>query len=412
MSYVSHEPKRKRYRFCYYVNQKRNYINVPDSISRGWYRELEALIESLEQMARAGERSPSKETWNTLKSIRETNQAQYDRILNTKCFEPLDSESLTLSEAFDNYIAMQGQWRERTIANWKNTKARIAPSLGSRLVRSITLTEMQKFYESLRGDYSPATLEKDCKNIRQLWKSLKATGEIDENVLKDFSFALSDSLDRVADKSYIGVEWFVDALNSIAEKYIQQRTLFAYYRWMGARQSDPKGDTWEDVDLDSEIATVVRYCGKKRRKIGVCPIEANRFPLRQMLAQYKAHVIREKGEATGPLFPWLTEVTPSRQFRFFRLRMEQAGVLVWPEFFNSLRASRVVEIRQLPNGRKLEEMIIGHSAEVADLAYHPKVREEKNYDTVTKLFFQSFAVKETVDAVKCLTVDEKGKEVA
>lgn len=411
MSYVFHDKKNKRHRFYFMVNSKRKHLfDMSDAITKGTYRDFEALCEDLEQSNEAGT-NVSEASWEILKGFRETNEKVYTKLLNAGYFTPRDNRTLTLAEAFDKYIKRQHHWRRRTIENWTQTKRKLIEGfpldnpekpdqekelegLGAdALVKNITLEQMEEYFgrDGLRKHYSPATLEKDCKNLRAVWKTLHQRGDIEKNVLESLTFKLSDQYDRVADKDYVDPQWFAEALEAIPAEFIEQKTYLAYCRWMGARQSDPKGDKWEDVDLESSIATVIRWDGKKRQKIGICPIEQQRFPLRQMLAAYKAHVIREHGKATGKLFPWLETVSNSRIARFFKLRMERAGVEVWKSFFNSLRASRVVEIRQLPNGRKLEEMIIGHSAKIADMAYHPKARLEENHDVVKKLFFKSFS---------------------
>ena len=49
---------------------------------------------------------------------------------------------------------------------------------------------------------------------------------------------------------------------------------------------------------------------------------------------------------------------------------------MWANFFNALRASRSREIRAMRNGRKLEQLWIGHSEAVADLHYDVGNRTE------------------------------------
>ncbi len=87
------------------------------------------------------------------------------------------------------------------------------------------------------------------------------------------------------------------------------------------------------------------------------------------LKKWHQMVVNEHGKASGPIFPWLFQSSSANQYSYFVGRIKQKGVKVWPEFFNSLRASRAREIRRKVNGRQLEACWIGHSPEVADKHY-------------------------------------------
>ncbi len=55
MSYVFHDKKNKRHRFYFMVNSKRKHLfDMPDAITKGTYRDFEALCEDLEQSNEAG----------------------------------------------------------------------------------------------------------------------------------------------------------------------------------------------------------------------------------------------------------------------------------------------------------------------------------------------------------------------
>ena len=54
---------------------------------------------------------------------------------------------------------------------------------------------------------------------------------------------------------------------------------------------------------------------------------------------------------------------------------------MWQKFFNSLRSSRSIEVRRLPNGRFLEAKWIGHSADVADSHYDAVI--DTDFDAIT-----------------------------
>jgi hypothetical protein len=61
--------------------------------------------------------------------------------------------------------------------------------------------------------------------------------------------------------------------------------------------------------------------------------------------------------------------------------LKKNGIPVWQRFFNSLRSSRSIEVRRLPNGRFLEAKWIGHSVDVADSHYDAVI--DTDFDAVT-----------------------------
>ena len=163
-------------------------------------------------------------------------------------------------------------------------------------------------------------------------------------------------------KEFISSERFLKALDVIAP--LQQKTLLAYYRWMGARQNDAREDFWEDVNWTEKA--INRFDCKQNAKLGWCPIPHQLFPL---LKKWHEQVVLEKGKAEGPIFPWMRQCSSAAQRSFFISRLKKNGIPVWEKFFNSLRASRCIELRRLPNGRYLETQWIGHSADVSDIHY-------------------------------------------
>jgi hypothetical protein len=65
----------------------------------------------------------------------------------------------------------------------------------------------------------------------------------------------------------------------------------------------------------------------------------------------------------------MLQSSSANQSAFFISRLKKNAIPVWGKFLISLRSSRSIEVRRLPNGRFLEAKWIGHSAEVADLHY-------------------------------------------
>ena len=209
------------------------------------------------------------------------------------------------------------------------------------------------------------------KNLRQVFKELHENKDITENPIKDYRFKV-EKWERPKPVPPVSDELFVEVLRkAFIPSEIQQKTLFAYYRIMSARQNDPRfypeeghvGDHWEDVDINRKM--INRWNVKHKAKQGYQPVPSGMWKL---LMAWRDEVIAKEGQAVGPIFPWLNESTSSNQYQWFKRKVERI-VRSWEGFLKALRASRSREVRRMKNGRFLESQIVGHSEEVADKHY-------------------------------------------
>ena len=372
-----------------YLDGQRKSFGFPTKVlqDRKCRRQLEDCFEDIELKNRTGGKlEPS--TWVTLRHVEKTNPRVFRNLLRWNAVDPREAaaaKEMSIAEAFDDYINRVFA-SPRTIDNWNQTKRRLVSYFGEgKSIGSVTLLEMKRCFAELSKRFAAATLHKDHKNAKQLWRECSDNGQIASNPLAKFTYKVNRQ-DLVASKEYIDPAWFDAALACIQSK--QHRALFAYYRWLGARQNDPRGDHWEHLELDRDFPRVMRSDCKKKRKLGWCPIpEQAAIELRQ----WRDEVVEKEGKATGQIFPWLDGRSNARQHQYYVRRMKQRSVPVWSNFFNSLRASRSREIRALENGRKLEQLWIGHTEAVADLHYDvanceqdQKFIEDHYFDKVCK----------------------------
>jgi hypothetical protein len=350
-----------------YLNGDRKWCGFPRQVlqDKKFKRQLEDCFEDIELKNHTGGTLEAS-TWATLHRIEKTNPRVFRNLVKWNAIDPrgaVAGKEMSLAEAFEDYIGRVFT-SPRTIDNWNQTKRRLISYFGNqKTISGVTLLEMKQCFAELSKRYAASTLHKDHKNVKQLWRECSDNGQIATNALAKFSYKV-DRQDLVARKEYVTAAWFDAALACIQSQ--QQRALLAYYRWLGARQNDPKGDNWEDLELDRDFPRVLRYDCKKKRKLGWCPIPPQAAT---ELRQWREQVIAREGKAIGPIFPWLFGRSSSRGHQYYVRRMNRKKVPVWDSFFNSLRASRSREIRALENGRKLEQLWIGHSEAVADLHY-------------------------------------------
>ena len=350
-----------------YMNGQRKSFGFPKQVlqDKKYKRQLEDCFEDIELKNRTGGTLETS-SWVTLHQIEKTNPRVFKNLLQWNAVDPSETvagKEMLIAEAFDDYINRVFT-NLRTIDNWNQTKRRLVSYFGEKKsIASVTLLEMKQCFAELSKRFAAATLHKDHKNAKQLWRECSDNGQITSNPLAKFTYKVNRQ-DLVASKEYITPAWFESALACIKSK--QQRALFTYYRWLGARQNDPRGDHWENLELDRDFPRVLRSDCKKKRKLGWCPIP----PQAEIeLRQWREEVIAKEGKASGPIFPWLDGRSNARHHQYYVRRISQHKVPVWSNFFNSLRASRSREIRVLENGRKLEHMWIGHTEAVADLYY-------------------------------------------
>ncbi len=336
---------------------------LEDKANRKLRNALEDLYEELEKFSKFG-RELSKDANKTLDLVRAKYPKTYEKTIH-ECGLNRNDE-LTLKRAFDEYIATM-TWSKRTISKWNGTRDFLVQEFGEyKPLKEIDSINLQGLFKKLAArDYAPATLNKHLQRVKQLWGWYHGAGKLLTNPAKVVNLGYQQ-IQLVAVKPYIPMEDFVKAAGCITDQ--QAKTLLYYYRCMGARQNDPKGDRWEDVDWKNR--TINRSSRKGvEKKLGPCPI---RPELYDELVKWRDEVIAAKGKAEGEIFPWLFQTRPANQSKYFKSRIAaHPTVEVWPNFFNSLRASAVTDIRAQmgDQGRFFAGKWIGHNAQTADDHY-------------------------------------------
>ena len=352
------------------------------------YQWLRNLVREMERAAKSGSKLSDK-SLEAVRKLRRTNPQLIQEMSDEGWF--IAVTDYTIEEAFKEFIKQKERDgnASRTIKNWKNTAQRIFLYLNPTTPCSqITLKLVKDVFRSLRNHenrwgerFSPITLQKDSKNLRQLFRDLLENKDITENPIDKYRFKI-EKWERPKPVPPVSDDVFRKVLReTFIPEELQQKTLLAYYRIMSARQNDPRfypeeghvGDHWEDVDLKKKM--VNRWNVKHKAKQGYQPVPLGMWKL---LMTWREAVIANEGQAVGPIFPWLNESTPSAQYDWFKRRVERVVPGCWEGFLKALRASRSREVRRMDNGRFLESQIVGHSEEVAD----------KHYDAVEESDFE------------------------
>lgn len=377
---IYHRQDSDSIRFAIYLDGVRTFFGFPAAqlkASKVYFRELEDLFSDIE--AKHPSNSPLEDiSWHTIRRLEKSNKRVHQKVMKIGFVDQKKATALGLKEAFESYIDLKAteEWEPRTVNNWHQTKARVLQGFEPDiLISAITRAAMAKHFGDLRKKYGENTLVKDVKNVKQLWRHYFTEKAISVNAMWNLTFKRKKDRQAVnSGKEFVEPVAFQKALDAITP--LQQKTLLAYYRWMGARQNDAKGDNWEDVNWSKKA--INRFDCKRKRKLGWCPIPHQLFPL---LKSWHEQVIAEKGRAEGPIFPWMLKSSSANQSAFFVSRLKKSAIPVWRKFLISLRSSRSIEVRRLPNGRFLEAKWIGHSADVADSHYDAVI--DTDFDAIT-----------------------------
>lgn len=295
----------------------------------------------------------------------------------------IEYRNQTCDEAFAAYIAhraIKKNWGRLTKKNWVGGWNRLQTGgfNTEKKLSEVTETYLLECLNAIRKNFRFKTLEKDCKNFVQMYNYWWNKGVFEINALKECVFpeAKNDYGETIEggkekETEIVTEEQFLEAMEYVTifedggNVSKQHQALFAYWYFTGARKRDPIGDMWDD--LNDDWTTIKRFCIKRKKKLKHrSPIH---YKLRPYLKAWHDEVVKEKGEATGPIFPYLREVDGSAVYNWYFDRLKN-NVTVWKGLIQSLRVTRSQIIRrESENGRFLESIWVGHSQEVADASY-------------------------------------------
>ncbi len=348
------------------------------------HQHLTDLFDEIERNSRSGAElsEASKET------LRELDPFDVECWRNAGWFRSVTNFSL--GDAFDDYIDQRKktkQWKWRTENNHLASKRLIGTVLDlGKSVKVFSVREIVDAFAKLRDDFGHkwSTVEKPMKHMKAVFTHLIKNNDISENpfVHIDIQDFKPKNLKKGTTDDFVPLSSLWEFLNTFYEQELEQKTLMAYWRYMGARKFDPVEDYWDDLTQDENGNWwMMRWCIKSEDKLPeLCPVDEEFVPL---LLQYRDAMEEEHGSLKRvPMFPWLRrwhkwEVENKRNERrvdgyYTKRMMSRMGCQLWKPVIKSLRSSRSREYRRITNGAYLESIWIGHSQQIA----------ASNYDSV------------------------------
>ena len=272
-------------------------------------------------------------------------------------------------------VACLGEWVDRHIADRKDlspggkqkleqTRDKLTNYFGAaKRLRDITADSASKWRTRLRETLSEATCKTHCGNAKAFFSEAVERKLITESPMAHLA---SGSTAR-DDSQYIAAGDVLKVMHQLKNDELKLR--LAFCRFAGMRvDSEPPTLRWAHIDLKERKMRVAskktqRFAGKKMRIVPICDVL---YTL--LVAQWNGRSSDDEPVCKiGRLNGWHKEVIDRA--------IKAAGLKLWPDRFQSLRASYDTDIRDhLPD--YAADAITGHSGEVARKHYNQNVPDE------------------------------------
>jgi len=244
-------------------------------------------------------------------------------------------QSATLGDFVARYIEQRiPESADSTIVNFRQVERLLNKHLGSHSVmRSITEGQADEWRRAVARDYAEATLNKNVKRAKQIFKAALRCRVIDANPFADVRGGSETNDER---------KFFVE--RSVIDKAIdccpdtQWKLIISLARYGGLRTpSETLRLKWSDIDWAGDKFTVTspktkRY-GKGTRIV----------PLFPELRQYLADAFDNAQPGDEYVITRYRDTNSNLRTQFERI-LRKASVQAWPRLFQNLRASLETEL--------------------------------------------------------------------
>ncbi len=268
-------------------------------------------------------------------------------------------------------------WKANTIKNFTQVYDALNEYFASVRISDLDESKAKDFWKWLRSErgLSENTCRKHFQRCRQVFDDA-----VEQRVLLRNPFRVKEIKVTVgaAKKDYVEETDVQAVIDHLPADKTEWRLLFAFSRYVGCRvPSEIEDLTWNDIDWTSNTILIrskktERYEGGATRKVPI-------FPQIQSLLLAHAEAVPP---GTVYVFPTLRKhsnlATTAKKY------VEAAGVKLWPEFWNSLRASRETDLMD-SHGIRRACAWIGNSPAIAmkhySLMKHTDYMDAGNIDS-------------------------------
>ncbi len=244
----------------------------------------------------------------------------------------------TVADCIAAYISRKTvDWTSGTISNYRQVETLLKEYFENTRVAEVSPNETKAFWAWMRKEKSLAdnTCRKHFQRCRQTFDDAIEQGVIVRNPFRVSEIKITVG---VAAKKYIEAADIESVIEFIPADKTEWRLLFSFARYVGCRMpSEIEQLTWNDIDWGANTILIrspktKRYEGRGQRKV---PIFAE---IQSLLLQHAEAV------APGTVFVFPTLRSHKNLSTTAKKFVQGAGFEVWPEFWNSLRASRETDL--------------------------------------------------------------------
>lgn len=309
----------------------------------------------------------SKETADWVKATREADPQLYDRLSALRLVPSRNEPGRTVAKFLDGFIASRKDWKPSTRSLYTRDRDELVEFFGAETpIASITPYDADEFRRAQRLSKAESTVRKTCSRAKTMFQAAVRKRLIEVSPFADMrKLAI-----RSAKKFHVTREMADKVLDACVDN--QWKLIFALCRFGGLRcTSEVLRLRWGDVNW--QLGRITVHSPKTEHHEGG---DARVMPLFPELRPHLQAVLDELLEKFDPKAHRLSEQPVITRYRKsnanLRTQLERtikaAGLTPWPVLFNSLRASRVNELRdQFPD--HVVNAWMGHSQKIAERHY-------------------------------------------
>jgi len=328
--------------------------------------DAETLKAKIEAIAAPGQ-PWSKYTADWVAATRTTDPGLYDRLAALRLVPCRNEPGKTVATFLDGYIAGRQDWKLNTRSLNVRVRDDLVAFFGADMpIASITPYDADAFRRHLRKSKAESTTRKICSRAKTMFQAAARKRLMDSSPFAD----MKKLAIRSAKKFTVTPEMADKVLEACIDA--QWKLIFALCRFGGLRcPSEVLALRWGDVNWEQRRITVhspktEHHEGKEYRVLPLFPelLPHLRAALDELLENFdpKAKRISEQ-----PIITRYRKPNSNLRTQLERT-IKAAGLTPWPVLFNSLRATRDIELRDhFPD--HVVNAWMGHSQKIAERHY-------------------------------------------
>jgi integrase len=269
----------------------------------------------------------------------------------------------TIGAWWDRCITQRPDLKPASVEKLRQSKVKFLGFFDAgRSLRSVTRGEAQDWRRSLvPQNLKEATIRQHCRNAKSVFNQAVTHGLLLESPMRGL---VSASVAAVNEK-YVTPEEAQRILDACPN--LQWRLFFSLARFATCRvPSETHLLTWADVDWERGMLTVhspktERHPGKDKRQVVLSPA---------LLA-----LLREARGGPGIDDDRIISLSENNLARDFKAILKRAGVVEWPDLFQTLRRSCRIHFEEHASGNAVD-LMMGHSAAIGGKHYSTLVSDD------------------------------------